>query len=175
MRLRSLAVVSAMLLLAVVGCTGGSGSTESTGAVGGHSDAKASTLVFTYGDSTLNTEESTFTRRQPNGQAVVVTMKLSPENLARISAKMEEIGLASYPDKFVAQMPAGTGGEITPAQHYRWVVTTASGAKTVDWTDNLPSQDAKAIQLRELATLIEGIVRAQPEYKNLPTETGGYL
>jgi hypothetical protein len=102
-------------------------------------------------------------------------MRLAAEDMARIGAKMAEIDFGSYPATYVATTPSGTGGEITPAIQYRFQATTASGTKTVEWTDSVPSSDPKAVQLRELATLVESIIKAQPSYRSLPTTTGGYI
>jgi len=168
MRSTSIAAISTLLVLALVGCAGTSGAPGSDG----QPKRKITALVFTYGDMTLDTAAGTLTSRPRNGAPQTVALRLTPDEMARINAKMDEMGFFAYPDSFIATMPAGQGGELSPAVMYRYEVATTAGNKTLSWTDSVPSEEHKAVQLRELASLIEGIIQAKPEYKTLPAASG---
>ena len=132
-------------------------------------------LVFAYGvgaKNVLDTARGTFTKDMIAASPVTVTMKLSAEELTRITRMMDRIDFFSYPRSYTTR---GQGGWMEPHPSYRFVVTTADGTKVVEWEDAVFNGDRKAAGLRKLARLIEAIITAKPEYKRLPEPEGGYL
>jgi hypothetical protein len=119
----------------------------------------------------LDTETGTFTAdMDPCDPPFTVPLRLTDEELARITAKMEEIDSFTYPDNYVT-----TGdGRIAPHQAYRFRVMTNQGAKVLEWEDVVATDDKRAWNLGELIHMITRIVTARPEYKALPAPRGGY-
>jgi len=175
MSARYLAFGAAVMLLLPAACAGPGGGAPSTSA---QPSGRALTgLVFAYGvgaRNVLDTTRGTFTKDMIMASPITIPMELGAGDMARISAKMDEIGFFSYPTVFGVTVADG-GGEITPFATYRFAAQTSSGAKVVEWADKVPSDDERARALRSLARLIEGIIVAQPEYGKLPEAQGGYL
>ena len=134
-------------------------------------------LVFSYGvgaKNVLDTTRGRFTKDMILASPITVPMELSAGEMARIFAKLHEIGFFSYPAVFSVPS-AERGGQMTPFASYRLAVKTDTGAKVVTWDDRFGSDNERALRLRGLARLIESIIVAKPDYRRLPEPQGGYL
>jgi len=172
---RYLALGVAAMLLALAGCTRPRPGAPSTSA---QPTAPAITgLVFAHGvgaRNVLDTTRRTFAKDMIMASPITIPVELSASDMARISEKMHEIDFFPYPAVFTVPVAAG-GGEITPFVTYRFAAKTDAGTKVVVWADKVPSDDERARGLGSLARLIERIIVAKPEYRNLPEPEGGYL
>jgi hypothetical protein len=134
-------------------------------------------LVFAFGPgarNVLDTGSGTFTKDMILASPLTVPLRLSDADMARITRKLEDIDFWSYPPVYRTEATVGSGW-MSPSSSYRFEVTTAAGTKTVTWTDEVSSDDPRALRLRELALLVQGIVTGTPEYKAMPEAEGGYL
>ena len=135
-------------------------------------------LKFRYGigaRNELNTFQNTYTKDLILDGTITVPFIISDEELLRIRNKMDEIGFISYPDTFVAVTADTFGQWFDPHATYDFKVALNSSIKHLYWNDAFINQNAQAIQLRGLITLIRTIVESKPEYLQLPQPRGGYL
>ena len=189
MKARYFTLVTAVLLLLLTAC-GGSRAADtpcapatSRTAFSGSvpppaADPAITGLLFAYGvgaRNVLDTTRGTFTKDMVMRSPLTVPLQLSPEELARIAERIDEIGLLSYPAHYIA--PCGVNGAtmVTPFASYRIVIRTDEGDKVVTWDDHTRSDDVRAVQLRGLARLIERLISASPDYQSLPQPEGMYM
>jgi hypothetical protein len=136
-------------------------------------------LLFKYGvgaKNVLDTAEGTFTRDMIVDPAKKVSLRLTREELHRISAKMDEIDFWSYPDVLEFETPAdGVVTMVTPYTSYYFRAVRSGTVKELSWDDRYSDQTARATMLRYLFALIRGTVESKAEYKALPEPRGGYM
>jgi len=133
-------------------------------------------LKFSYGvlaRNVLNTFENTYTKDLVVDGTTTVPFALSDSELQCISSKMSEIGFFSYPDTFVVP-GADTLAYVTPHSTFIFDVKDNSTTKRLYWSDCIISQDTNAAKLRELVSVIVGIIQSNPKYSQLPPAYGGY-
>jgi hypothetical protein len=135
-------------------------------------------LIFKYGVTArneLNTFNGTYTKDLILDPPVTTELRLSEEEMDRIYQKMVEIDFFNYPDEFsVTPTPGERGFIIEPYERYYFKVECDSKVKELRWKDILKNSDEKAAKLRELISLIKGIIESREEYKKLPAPSGGY-
>ncbi len=136
-------------------------------------------FIFQYGVGAadiLNTFDNSYTRDMVAGPPERIRMFLTDDEMNRIYAKMQEIGFFDYPTQFSIPTPKGPIGIVTPYQSYYFKVTMGTQVKELTWGDSITIPASEQVdRLRELIRLIENIITAKPEYKNLPPPRGGYM
>jgi hypothetical protein len=175
---RFVSLGAAVMVLSLAACAGPHSGAPSTPTPSASPTGRAVTgLVFAFGvgaRNVLDTTRGTFTKDMIVASPITIPMELSRSEMARIVQKMDEIGFFSYP--VALTVPAGSrGGQMTPFSTYRFAVRTGAVTKRVQWDDEFATGDERALGLRSLADLIENIVVARPDYRQLPEPEGGYL
>lgn len=137
-------------------------------------------LIFKFGvgaQNELNTLDQTFTKDMIVDSNITVTLSLSKEELDTIYQKMIEIDFFSYPDTFAIYVaPGETRGIQSTYSSYYFKVEYDSKIKELWWEDEIVEPiDDKAEKLRELITLIRGLIYSKEAYKKLPRPRGGYI
>lgn len=120
----------------------------------------------------LDTFDETFTTLVDYDppQSVTISLGLSDQQMRAVYGKMIEIDFFSYPEIFAIPTPSsGVTVWQTPAAHYHIMVKNRGMEKTLDWVDEIRGlKSHKADQLRSLFQMIEEMVSASPEYRQLP-------
>jgi hypothetical protein len=135
-------------------------------------------LTLRYGigaKNELNTFQNTYTKDLILDGTVTTPFVLSDAELEQIKGEMIEIEFFSYPDTFVAASNDTVVGFVTPHSTYDFEVKYNSSIKRLHWDDGIIKNDQRATRLRELIRLIQSIIEAKPEYRQLPPVRGGYL
>jgi hypothetical protein len=122
----------------------------------------------------LNTFQNTYTKDLILDGTVTVPFVLSDIELQQIRNKMDEIGFVSYPDTFVAVTIDTIIQTIEPHPTYDFEVKLNFSIKHLYWDDTIINQNAQAIKLRELISLIQTIIESKPEYTKLSPARGAY-
>ncbi len=134
-------------------------------------------FVFKYGvtlRNELDTFNGTYTKDMILAPSITTNLSLTSEELSQILAKMEEIDFFNYPDVF--EVPQGELTQVvTPYSKYYFKVRYGSDTKELRWDDEILNPKEQADRLRELISLIRGIIESKDEYKKLPEPKGGYL
>ena len=141
-------------------------------------DTRDFNLKFAYGidaKNVLNTFQNTYTKDLILDGTTTVSFFLSDEELHQMRNKMDEIGIFSYPDTFIAVTADSITQHIDPYATYDFEVKSESTIKHVAWNDAIINQNTQAIKLRELISLIRTVIESKPEYSKLPAAKGGYL
>ena len=122
-------------------------------------------LVFKYGvgaKNVLDTAKGTFTKDMIVDPARKVALRLTAEELDRISAKMDEIDFWSYPDVLRFETPAdGVVTMVTPYTSYYFRAERGGTVKELRWDDQNVDQAVPATRLRGLIALIRRHYRVQ--------------
>lgn len=123
----------------------------------------------------LDTFQGTFTKDLMAGRLVTIPLRLSSEQMKAVYAKMMEINFFDYPGVFAIPTPASGLMTIqTPAERYHILVKSGGTTKTLDWKDEIVAPKSReADNLRALFEMIESMISASPEYKQLPERNGG--
>jgi hypothetical protein len=164
-----------VLMLSVISCAAPLQRSPPTGSGSG----AGLSLVFKYGvgaKNVLDTAKGTFTRDMIVDPAKKVALRLTGEELDRVSARMDEIDFWSYPDVLQFETPAdGVGRMVTPFTSYYFRAERGGTVKELRWDDQYFDQTVPATRLRDLIALIRGIIESKEEYKALPEPRGGYM
>jgi hypothetical protein len=124
----------------------------------------------------IDTFHDQFTKDMVQDPSITIKMRLTKTEMERIYQKMVEIDFFSYPDTFtVTAAPGEPTQVITPFNMYRFTVEKDSQTKTLNWSDEIQTPNDKAAKLRELIILIQRIIEAKEEYKELPEPGSAYL
>ena len=162
-----LLVLSAGILLLLVGCTGDD------------TQEGEFNFIFKYGvtgGNVLDTFQGTFTKDMVMEEDITIDFTLTAEDMDGIYQKMLEIDFFSYPDIFEVAVPEGELTHlVTPYSSYYFKVQHVGGTKELTWEDEIANPDENADKLKELIHLIRDIIELKPEYLVLPEPTGGYL
>lgn len=138
-------------------------------------------LIFKYGvgaKNELDTFKEIYTKDLITDAPISTQLILLPEELNRIYQKMKDISFFDYPEKFSALIPSGSTVQIViPYDSYYFKVQYGSMVKEILWErdDVVSPLDEKTIKLKELISLIKGIIESKEEYGKLPPTKGGYL
>ena len=119
----------------------------------------------------LDTFEGTFTKDLIYDPPVTIPLRLSDQQMKAVYRKMIEIDFFGYPDVFAIPTPTfNQPWHIqTPAERYHIVVRSGGTTKTLDWKDEIVEPSShEANNLRALFMMIDGIITASPEYRQLP-------
>ena len=122
----------------------------------------------------LNTFQDTYTKDLILDGAVTTRFVLSEAEFEQIKDKMIEIDFFSYPETFTVLRTDTIVVSIEPHATYDFEVKYNSSIKRLHWDDGIISNDQRAAGLRELIRLIQNIIEAKPEYRQLPPARGGY-
>ncbi len=168
-------VVIALLIVLIAGLTAcGSGNAGASTMVAGDFN-----FIFKYGFSgrnTLDTFKGTFTKDMGLDAPVTIPLSLTQEEKDKIYQKMIEIDFFHYPDKFSVILPSGEIEErVTPYSTYYFKVISGGETKELLWSEKVTNSEARADSLRELISLIKGIIESREEYKQLPEARSGYI
>ncbi len=121
----------------------------------------------------LDTTKGTLTHT-PLGETTSTTIPftLTDAELDRIYDEIVAIDFFSYPMNFVVPNRYVRGFH-SPAASYHLSVTNGIVTNKVDWTDEVIADSAftRADRLRDLMTLIQGIIENHVEYQRLPKQT----
>jgi hypothetical protein len=103
-------------------------------------------------------------------ESVTIPLQLAAGQMRAIHTMMNEIDFFAYPDVFAIAVPDNELREVrVPANRYHILVRDAGREKTVDWLDEIVSPTSPdADRLRDLFSMIKGILRSMPEVQNLP-------
>jgi hypothetical protein len=163
------------LLLTVTACDN---LTPTKGSADNNTHESEFNFIFKYGFSgrnTLDTFKGTYTKDMGMDPAITIPLPLTEENKDRIHQKMIEIDFFNYPDKFSVVVPTGElETRVMPYSTYFFKVTYDGHNKELLWHEKVTNSEEKADKLRELITLIRGIIESREEYKKLPAPRGGY-
>jgi len=81
-----------------------------------------------------------------------------------------DIDFFHYPDTFtVTAAPGEPAQTITPANTYSFTVEKNGQTKTLNWNDEIQTPNDKAANLRNLIVMIQRMIEAKEEYKELPS------
>jgi hypothetical protein len=124
---------------------------------------------FTFGSCTLDTTTSLLTHdRAPRVQ---VPLTLAEDQLAAISASLEEIGFFNYPSTFIGTPPGLTAYSINAAAPtYRMSVQLGEKSHVVTWTDSTRPSTDEAFRLRTVFDRLISFIRAQPSYGTMTSQ-----
>lgn len=136
-------------------------------------------FILRYGVNAKN-EIDTFhdkvTKDMIMAPSITINLPLTEKEMDDIYQKMVEIDFFNYPDEFKVSMPQGQPVRLaTPYSSYYFKVEKGSTVKELKWEDEIMNADNKADRLRELISFIRDIIESKPEYKVLPTASGGYM
>lgn len=136
-------------------------------------------FIFKYGVSggnTLDTFKGTYTRDMILDPAKTISLALTAAEMNSVLQKMLEIDFFNYPDKFSPNAAENEAKiEVAPYPTYFFQVQYQGKTKELLWHAKYLNTDLPADKLKELINLIIGIIAAKPEYKALPTPSGGYM
>lgn len=106
-------------------------------------------------------------------RSVTIPMSLSDAQMRAIYEGMARIRFFNYPSRFTGAPPGVIVAEFGPAMNYRLEVMNASVVHTVSWQDNTRPATEEARQLRELFSMMVGLIHEHPDVKRLPAVKGG--
>jgi hypothetical protein len=124
----------------------------------------------------IDTFHGKFTKDMADSPSITVTLKLSEAEMEEIYQKMLDIDFFSYPDTFaVTPGPNEATQLVTPVNSYNFTVERNAQTKTLNWEDSILNPNIKADKLRELIVMIQRMIIAKEEYKELPDPGHAYL
>lgn len=132
-------------------------------------------FIFDFGvqgQNQLNTLSGIFTKDMIRDPSTTTKLELSKSEMDSIYRKMIEIDFFNYPDKLI---PQDTVAFFAPSSSYKFKVIKNKGLKTLEWSDNLFTNDTRIDPLRELIKLMRRFIEAKETYKKLPPANGIYL
>jgi hypothetical protein len=128
------------------------------------------------GKNEIDTFHGKFTKDMVDAPSITINLRLSEAEMESIYQKMVEIDFFNYPDTFtVTASPGDSTTAITPFNTYIFTVEKNSQTKTLNWNDEIQTPNDKADKLRELIVLIQRMIEAKEEYKELPDPGHAYL
>ncbi|MGA9365225.1 MAG: hypothetical protein WBW16_12740 [Bacteroidota bacterium] len=122
----------------------------------------------------LNTFQNSYTKDLIIDGTVTAPFVLSDAEFEQIKSKMIEIDFFSYPATFTLVRTDTIVVSFEPHPTYDFEVKYNSSIKRLCWDDGIITNDQRATRLREFIRLIQNIVEAKPEYRQLPPARGGY-
>lgn len=123
----------------------------------------------------LNTFQNTYTKDLILDGTITARFVLSDAELQEIKRKMIEIDFFSYPETFSVLRTDTIVVSIEPHATYDFELKYNASIKRLHWDDGIITNDQRATRLRDLIRLIQNIIEAKPEYRQLPPARGGYL
>jgi hypothetical protein len=121
------------------------------------------------GKNEIDTFHGTFTRDMGDAPSITIGLRLSEAEMERIYKKMTDIDFFNYPDIFAVKAAPGEPSQvITPANTYSFTVEKEGQTKTLTWIDEIQTPNDEAANLRELIVMIQRLIEAKEEYKELP-------
>ena len=135
-------------------------------------------FIFKYGvqgGNVLDTFKGMYTWDMVRGSDVTTRLTLTQDELNQIHTKMDEIDFWNYPDNFEVIPTGDLVSVVTPFNSYYFRVQNGNVTKELRWDDEITNPNAQADKLRELITLITGIIRSKPAYQRLPEPRAVYL
>jgi hypothetical protein len=136
-------------------------------------------FIFRYGvmaRNELDTFQGKFTKDMVSEPPITINLRLSGADMEKIYQKMADIGFFDYPDDFaVTTTPGELTHIVTPYSTYYFSVEKDGQTKILNWQDEIQTPDDKAANLRELIVLIQRMIEANEEYKELPDPGSAYL
>jgi hypothetical protein len=136
-------------------------------------------FVFRYGvmaRNELDTFLGKFTKDMVNEPSITINLRLTKAEMERVYQKMLDIDFFSYPETFtITATPGEPNQVITPYNTYYFAVEKDSKTKNLSWNDEIQTPDDRAANLRELIVLIQRMIEAKEEYKELPDPGSAYL
>jgi hypothetical protein len=124
----------------------------------------------------IDTFHGKFTKDMVDASSITINLRLTEAEMERIYQKMVDIDFFNYPDTFtVTAAPGDPTQMITPYNTYIFTVEKDSRTKTLNWNDVIRNPNDKADKLRELIVMIQRMIEAKEEYKELPSPGSAYL
>ena len=124
----------------------------------------------------IDTFHGKFTKDMVDAPSITITLKLSEAEMEEIYQKMLDIDFFNYPDTFtVIPGPNEATQLVTPVNSYYFTVEKNGQTKTLSWEDSNQNPNTKADKLRELIVMIQRMIEAKEEYKELPDPGHAYL
>jgi hypothetical protein len=131
-------------------------------------------LIFKYGIGAKNelfTFNNSFTKDLVSNGTITTTLVLSKEELYGIQQKIIELNVFSYPDSF----PLHPFYHVDPKADFYIRIQNGDRIKEVSWNSESLIENNMQEKLDQLKAYIITSIEQKPEYKALPTPSGGYL
>ena len=119
----------------------------------------------------IDTFHGKFIKDMGDSPSITISLRLSEKEIEEIYQKMLDIDFFNYPDTFTVTPGSNEATQFkVPVNTYYFTAERNGQTKTLSWEDSIQNPNTKADKLRELIMMIEHMIIAKEEYKELPDQ-----